>query len=369
MTYCVGFKSKTAVFLISDSLISGGYDKETREAFGTHTTFGELVDEEDNIMQDTRYKVFKLPNNVLATFAGDLEDSLEALAILRNELEQGLDPINAFKSVIASGPFTHIELLLGFMHQGEPKLYSYNRMDSGLFREEHSIIHIGSGQEHPYLTEKTSQFASFLVDNHGDEKSFIYMLAFLQNFAIKNPLISLGVGGFYYGGFVNLSGIRRMWNTTYLMYAVAPKNGNRNLFLNYQISLNRKDDLLLVSSSFLNHHRIYFQEIDSEDSPELPELQKRVNELKNDYWDGNFNFVILLNQLNYGFTICYMDNKDKLPEIEITTDRTKGETNYRLSLDLANYLLNPPTVKETDLEPEWDRSNPAHLEIPIRWFA
>ena len=42
---------------------------------------------------------------------------------------------------------------------------------------------------------------------------------------------------------------------------------------------------------------------------------------------------------------------------------------YRLSSDLVNHLLYSPTIKEEDIDPKWDRNNPAHLEVPIRWFS
>lgn len=371
VTYCIGFKSKTAVFLIADSMTSSGRNQEIDEAFGEYTTFGEFVKEENKTMQDRMYKVFKLPGNVLVTFAGDVENALEAIGIFTKELEKGLKPITAFERVLSAGPFSRIELLVGFMEQDRPKLYSYNYMGNGQFKEEHSSIHLGSGGEHEYLSDKSSQFVDFITnDNFGDGKCLVYALAFLQNFAIKNPLMLFDVGGFFFGGFVHTGGVQRMWNTTYLMYAVTQGNGERNLHLNYQVSLTRRDDLLLVSSSFLDHERIYLQEINlEEERPKLIDLEKRVNELRADYWEGKYKFIVLLNQLNYGFTVCYMENKNKLSEIESITDRVKGEVRYRLSSDLVKYLLYSPKLKEEDIDPIWDRNNPAHLEIPIRWFA
>ncbi|EFI68441.1 hypothetical protein P9436_15165 [Lysinibacillus capsici] len=368
MTYCIGFKSKTAVFLIADSMTSSGRNQEIDDAFGEHTTFGEYVKEENKTMQDRRYKVFKLPGNVLVTFAGDVEDALEVLGIFSKELGKGLEPITAFERVLSAGPFSRIELLVGFMEQDRPKLYSYNYMGNGQFKEEHSTVHLGTGREHEFLSDKSSQVVDFIINTYGDGKCLVYILAFLQNFAIKNPLISFDVGGFYFGGYVHTGGVQRMENTSYLMYAVTQGNGERNLHLSYQVSLTRKDDLLLISSSFLDHERVYLQDLE-EGNLDFIDLQKRVNELRNDYWDGKFKFIVLLNQLNYGFAVCYMENINKPSEIEIVTDRAKGEVKYRLLPDLVKYLKNPPNLKEEDIDPIWDRNNPAHLEIPIRWFA
>lgn len=370
MTYCLGFKSKTAVFLIADSMTSSGRNQEIEEAFGEYTTFGEYVKEENKTMQDRRYKVFKFPGNVLVTFAGDVKDALEVLETYRKELEKGLEPITAFESVLLAGPFSRVEILVGFMEQDMPKLYSYNYMGNGQFKEEHSSIHLGSGREHQYLSDKSSQFVDFVTNNtFGDGKCLVYTLAFLQNFSIKNPLMSFDVGGFFWGGYVHSKGVQRIWNTTYLMYAVTQIDGKKNLRLNYQVSLTRKDDLLLVSSSFLNHERVYLQEINLEEEPNLKDLEKRGNELRDDYWKGNYTFIILLNQLNYGFTVCYMKNPNKKSEITIRADRAEGEVSYALSSDLIKHLLYSPTLTEEDINPEWDRNNPAHLEIPIRWFS
>lgn len=149
-------------------------------------------------MHDKMYKVFKLSVNVLATFAGDVDNALEALKIYKMELEKGLNPITAFNSVLSAGPFSSIELLIGFMDQNKPKLYSYNYMGNGRFKEEQSTINLGSGKEHEFFSEKSSQFVDFIAnDNFGDEKCLVYSLAFLQNFTIKNSLISLDVGGFF----------------------------------------------------------------------------------------------------------------------------------------------------------------------------
>ncbi|PGR66390.1 hypothetical protein [Bacillus cereus] len=370
MTYCIGFKSKSAVFLIADSVISGGNNREIEDVFGQYTVFGEFVKDENIAMQDRKYKVYKLPGNVLTAFAGDVEDALEALNIFQKELKKGIEPVSAFKSVLLAGPFTRIELLVGFMDQDTPKLYSYNHMDNGQFKEEDTIIHLGSGREHQDLSGKSELVVNSIKnDNYGDGKTFVYTLAFLQNFAIKNPLMFLGVGGFFYGGYVNSEGVQRMWNTTYLMYAVTQAGQERKLHLNYQVSFSRKEDLLLVSSSFLDHERVYLQEIGSEDTMDLIDLENQVKELRNDYWQGKFKFVVLLNQLDYGFTVCYMENKNKLPEIEITTDRNNGIVNYRLSSKLSNHLSYPPVLKEEFIDPKWDRDNPGHIEMPIRWFA
>jgi hypothetical protein len=370
MTYCIGFKSKTAVFLIADSVITMGSNQEIEDAFGEHTTFGEIVKGGNNISQDTRYKVFKLPGNVLISFAGDVKDALDAINIYRNELENGIEPISAFKSVISAGPFSRIELMIGFMGQNKPKLYSYNYKNNGKFQEEYSTIHLGSGREHEYLSEKISQFVDGIItENHGDGKTLVFTLAFLQNYAIKNSLMLFGVGGFFFGGYAHKEGIQRLWNTTYLMYATTKDNGQRKLHLNYQVSLIRKNDLLLVRSSFLDHERVYLQEISWEDTPKLKDLEKQVKELREEYWGANYTFVILLNQLNYGFTVCYMQNENKSPEIEIETERAKEQVIFQLSSKLVNSLLYPMTLKEEDIEPEWDRNNPAHLEIPIRYFS
>jgi hypothetical protein len=370
VTYCIGFKSKTAVFLIADSLTTSGKNSQVEDVLGEYTIFGELVKNGTKTMQDKRYKVYKLPGNVLATFAGDVDNALEALGIYKKELEKGIKPIAAFEKVLSAGPFYNIELLVGFMDQDIPKLYSYNYMGNGQFKEENSIMHLGSGKEHKYLIEKSSQFVNFVInDNFGDGKCLVFTLAFLQNFSIKNLLTQFEVGGFFYGGFVHTGGVQRIWNTTYLMYAVTQSKSESKLHLNYHVSLNRKDDLLLVSSRFLDHDRIYLQEINEDDEPNLISLEKKVNELRDDYWEGKFKFVILLNQLNYGFSVCYMENKNNSPKIEIVTNRSNGDVRYRLSPDLVKYLLYPPTLKQEDINPLWDRNNPAHLEIPIRWFS
>ncbi|WP_255285425.1 hypothetical protein [Priestia aryabhattai] len=370
MTYCIGFKSETAVFLIADSITSSGKNHEIEEVFGEYTTFGELVKHENETKQDRMIKVFKLPGKVLTTFSGDVKDALDAIGIFREGLEKGLDPIHAFKDVLSAGPFSRIELLIGFMEEEKPKLYSYNYKGNGQFKEEHSLIHLGSGVEHQYLSEKTSQFIDTMTNgNYGDGKSLVYTLSFLQNFTIKNSLIQFGVGGFFFGGFVNSDGVQRVWNTTYLMYAVTQNNQERKLHLNYQVSLNLKDNLLLVSSSFLDHQRIYLQEDNLSIKPEKATLEKRINELKDDYWKGESTFVVLLNQLNYGFTVCYMKNKNKSPEVEIVPMKDKEGILYRLSHKVYNHLLYLPTLKEEERNPKWDRNNPAHLEIPIRWFS
>ena len=301
MTYCIGFKSKTAVFLIADSLTSSGRNHDIDEVFGAHTTFGEFVRADNKTMQDRSYKVFKLPGNVLVTFAGDVENALEAIGIFKDELEKGLKPLTAFERVLSSGPFSSIELLVGFMEKDIPRLYSYNYMGNSRFKEEHSSIHLGTGREHRFLSEKSSQFVDFITnEDFGDGKSLVYTLAFLQNFSTKNPLTMFEVGGFFFGGFVNKEGVQRTWNTTYLMYAVTHDKGERKLHLNYQVSLTRKGDLLLVSSSFLDHERIYLQEINLKDEESaFFELDKKVNELRDDYWEGNFQFIVLLNRINF----------------------------------------------------------------------
>lgn len=371
MTYCIGFKSKTAVFLIADTMITSGRNAEIENLYGAYTTFGEFVEDEDYTMQDKMVKVLKLHGNVLVTFAGFVATSLEVIGILQRELKTGMNPVVAFERVISSGPFSDVELLIGFIEKGNAKLYSYNYMNNGKFKEEHSVICLGSGKEHEYFSNQTSKLVDGLATNNkiSNEKTLVFTLAFLQNFTIKIPLTTYGVGGFFYGGYVHNEGIQMVWNTTYLMYAVTQKNEQKSLRLNYQVSLNRNDNLLLVSSSFLDHHRIYLQEIFPEDTPTLKDLENQVNNLKDDYWNANFELIVLLNQFNYGFAVCFMKNKNKNSEVKILPNRTKEEVTIRLSSSLQNYLLNLPSLKEKDIDPIWDRNDPAHIEIPIRWFS
>lgn len=370
VTYCIGYKSATSVFLIADSIITSGKKEEIEEAFGDFTTFGESVANDELTVQERTMKVYKLPSNVLVTFAGDVSIAREALSIYKKQLQEGFSPIEAFEFVIAAGPFPNIELLIGFIENEQPKLYSYNFNKNGLLKEEHGPVHLGSGRDHEFLTRKTELFSEFIIEeSFSDGKQLVYMLAFLQNFAMKNQMIPLGVGGFFYGGFVNINGVQRMSNTTYLMYAVTEKNGERKLYLNYQISLTRKGDLLLVSSTFVDHERLFIEEIDEEDVYDINTLKRRVNELRDDFWGGKVKFTVLLNQLNYGFIICFMENPNKLPEIQITPNKELETFNFRLTPRLKEKLLHLFSLKNEDIKEEWDRNNPAHLEIPISWLG
>lgn len=370
MTYCVGFKSSNAVFLISDSVISV---KSTNDFIVTnepHTTFGEINIAKDYLLEDQLSKVFKLPKNVIVTFSGQLDLAIEAINILKNNIEYENNILDAIHKLEFSGPFPRIELLIGFVIEETPYLYSYNHENNQKMKEESSIIHLGSGRANNLLITKCSHVVDLLRNTEkSNARLFIYIQAFLQNFLIKNPLLEFGVGGYINGAFADSSGIYKNFNTTYILYASVEKKGIKNLHLNYHISIRQEEDFLIISSSFLNEDRVCYQKLEQIQKCDEADVHKTIKRLQKEIYEKKPTFVIFLNQLNYGFTVVYLENDLKPPEIEINHNNIEGNVKYRLSSKLIKSLLHPYQLQKDEIDPDWDRNDPNHIEIPIRWFS
>ena len=304
MTYILGWKNATSVFIHGDSIVTeflkSGHDQLKEEET---TSFGERVyiDSEKVIRKET-LKIYGIDNRLVIAFAGNESTGLSVIRnikllvkhsdVLDREVVRGI--INqAIQSV--SPPQPSIQLILGFLDSGTPILMSFNQHENRQLIEHEEFADIGS------LSSKGARGFSNLVRNFltklgqhssSDDEKLIGVTCFLQNLGLTNYLVQFGVGGFFVGLKVNEKETTWLKDILYVIYdsSILPDTQHvRAPF--HTISFRVRDDGIFLKSSFSKNPRIYLDSVNIkspkawiENWVDQDKLNSIANKIESDYY-------------------------------------------------------------------------------------
>src|SRR5690554_1088686 len=128
MTYILGWKNYSSVFLVGDSVITFEHPKSygSKSTFRDKSTFGEdHIYEEEKTVSETYLKLYNLNDYVVLAISDDLDDAHEGIKFFKLYLENDFDIelafINSFKD-------KDVGVIAGYMDDDVPRLISYNCM-------------------------------------------------------------------------------------------------------------------------------------------------------------------------------------------------------------------------------------------------
>ncbi|MGZ8191776.1 MAG: hypothetical protein ACXWTS_11200 [Methylococcaceae bacterium] len=313
MTYCLGWKSKTAAFLIADSAVTSITDDKENIGLLETTTFNEL----QGSIEDKKYvyeKAFKLYSidNVAITFAGDTDIGNEIIDLIKEHLNFGRSIQQAINSSIENYPdflsYPVIQILVA-CYEDEPKIYSIdNKKLPFITVVNEPIISFGSPPEH--LREYTYSFyeafkKSREEENYSelaDEMMLLRMIALLQSYGIHNYTIEKGIGGAYSGLYITKEKIHWQPDVYYLKHGDDPAF-ERNGFTSVHIRNNHKfiitDKFNMVLSNLTKEKKL---ESDIDNINRLFE-----KDVINSFDRGVFKYIIFINTNRYVTTIVHMN--------------------------------------------------------------
>jgi len=314
MTYCLGWKSKTAAFLIADSAVTSIAENKESIKLLEKTTFNELqgsVDQGKKYVYEKAFKLYSI-DNVAITFAGDTDIGIEIIDLIKEHLSVGRSTQQAIKYSIENYPdlssYPIIQILVA-CYEDEPKIYSIDNKKSPFISVVNdSIISFGSPpenlREHTYsfyeAFKKTREEENY--NELADEMMLLRMIALVQSYGIHNYTIEKGIGGAYSGLYVTKGGIHWQPDIYYLKHgnnAAFESNGIASVYI-------RNNCKFIITDKF----NIALQNITKEkrseaDDDGIEELFKK--DVVESFDSGIFKYIIFINTSRYVATIVHMN--------------------------------------------------------------
>ncbi len=208
MTYILGWKNYSSVFLVGDSVITIEHPNVdgNKNTFRNQTSFGEdHIYEEGKTVSEKWLKLYDLDNKVILAISGDVEDAHEGIKNLRICIDSKID---IYKGIESSFRDREVDILVGFMEEDVPRLISYNgRGKRGL--KEYAFFEVAhSGSIDSSFIDQTEEFFSQIDSKDWSEDQILAsIIAVTQSYGFQENQMKRGVGGFFSGIRINERGV------------------------------------------------------------------------------------------------------------------------------------------------------------------
>ena len=290
MTYCIGWKTKDAVFLIADSAVTSSAPiNETH----TTTSFGEKhawVGKES--VQEMAVKVISIMNTVF-TFAGDSTLGYSIAKTLRLALENGQSPKTALRDAIGSNVFPasnkSVSVLHGYYENGRPFLTSFNKQKNGQFENHDDIVQIGSiSEKYRNLSEGALNALNQEFAKKASPKRLMsFVLTLVQSYGIRSYLIEKNVGGIFSGIYADATGVNWHSDTLYVIHDTAFKHKEC-------VASIVRDNVLVVRSMFTYEERYFATDLG--EGLSLPHWKNKNEKALQEFFNTcRFAYIVFLN--------------------------------------------------------------------------
>lgn len=248
MTYALGWKSDSEVFLAADTALTSPID-----AMGFHTvesSFGQehvLNDQEEERVEERVVKLF-LRNNIGITFAGSYALAIRVAASFYEKIEQEENPREALNWALFANPIPKgkdLQLVVAF-HDGAPRLISFNVQHDGQIREDEQLVQIGNPlARHRQLTE--TWINDVILTAAGEPAlNLSALLGILQSYNLFSPQMERGIGGAFCGLYIDQSGGKWQPDILFVEYGGAREKNVSTCF---------RHDCLVINSPTIGQSR------------------------------------------------------------------------------------------------------------------
>jgi len=366
MTYCLGWKSNDAIFMIGDSavtLFATNVDRVPET--GELTSFKEkqgLIDNSDStyFIEEKALKVHDLYNSAVC-FAGSVYLGQTIIDNLRSYLSFGSDPRKAFYSTIQNlSPFSSfgdddVTLLFGFYENTKPVLLQVDIKNNEPIQEVGWLAQIGSISEyHQQLSERFINHFDKILSAVGNRTSrhiesvLVQLLGLIQSFGIYRYLPDEYVGGAFCGLTVTFSGIQWQPHILYVLHLPEPTT---DALVITAVSVTNRT--LTIVNNTTGHTKIITNPEPDED---IAAAERRADDAAKimiaNFDQGKFEYICFLNTSQHIVTVVEMCNQisHKLLFIDVETT-VEGRIGIVWSPDLLNMVSHIPQQK---MDPQHD---------------
>lgn len=238
MTYCIAWKSKRTVYLISDSARTIENGSGSNKLQKNYTSVGEKSVHSGNItVEEWLHKQFRVDDKFIITYAGDVHLAIGIVKNIRRCFNH-VQPLAAFERAIDSvrNPErpTDVQFLFGIREDDEIRLYAYNLNDDKKIVEieEDKLVQIGSLSDSIYSEKANKMYNAHIRHLNKPIEQFYQFLTFIQSFGIRNYTLEDGAGGLYSGLYLDANGVHWVDDTSLIIYDRNMNNPSEvNIFL------------------------------------------------------------------------------------------------------------------------------------------
>jgi hypothetical protein len=234
MTYVIGWKSISRVYILADSIISSH-----RESASTiYSSVGvKLEGSERHPGRIDRFrKVFNISNKIIIGFSGEVDSAIEFITHFRRSIERtnNFSPAlikqqisESLSEAIEKRKQNTFSLIIGFISNGCPILYKFQNSE---IIDDENIVQIGS-LSMSNQSKNTSDLYNLLVDKCPEEHQLaIFGSVILSNVSRDSASMSkYGVGGLFLGIQVSKEGVSWQSDTLLVIYDQENISKNRSL--------------------------------------------------------------------------------------------------------------------------------------------
>jgi hypothetical protein len=191
------------------------------------SSFGEAQAVENQAVEESAFKLLRLPREILAGVAGNADRAFAFLAFVSRELVKTTFPLSevlreAFP--IFDDPARTFDVVFAHSTEGEPCLTVFqssgaiSQLAAGSSRPGQFVV---LGSMPPHLVELTcgALFALRLRTDVASEARLVAALSVMQALGLTNPMTSYGIGGAFFGARHTQGRIAWQPDVTFLIYS------------------------------------------------------------------------------------------------------------------------------------------------------
>ncbi len=300
MTYCVAMKGQFGVVMAADSAITSN-DSPILE----HSSFGEkhgrLYGKDTGpFVQESAIKV-EVIGECAFTGAGDAIEIYDFLKRLRQSLESGASPFEAFELAARTAPIlSRAQVILGYRTVAGPRLATFNANHDCEVVDDVEIASLGSIND-AYKELTAACFDTLRERRPSSIQMLVQIIALLQSYGIHDYLIKDGVGGGICGVALDDDGIH--WQPDILFVVAHPRFEHVGFVGSFV-----RDNCWCLFTTFAtagcivltsNHRGLSNEALRQEISPLVKEM-----ETKHD--DARFDYICVMSSDRHSVTVIEM---------------------------------------------------------------
>ena len=327
MTFCIGWKTPTASFIIGDSALTT--NDSSNQDIKIESSFKEPQGNinKNKCVFEGAYKIFS-ENDIGFALAGNAIFGRQLISEIIMRLEFGINIQVALSQAINNYPdFSSkppIEILISYF-DNKPRLFTLKNQRTQALVEESDLVIIGTPL--PPLVQAVSEIyftsTNYWLEHEGspenDEVFFIKVLAILQGFGSHFNTMDRGIGGAYTGLYVTNTGIEFQKDICFVITGENPEHDTIK-FASVQINknllciINTDSPPLLVQNDFVG--KITESEITQRNEVFYKSSLKNFDK-------GCFKYFIFINTFLHISTVIDMSygHEHHLLNIDIREDR------------------------------------------------
>jgi hypothetical protein len=256
MTYILGWKNYTSVFLVGDSVVTIDHPNVdgNKNTFRSQTSFGENhIYESEKTVSEKWLKLYNLQNKVVIAISGEVKDAHEGIESLKKSMVTQ-EEFDLRQEIKYSFFGKKAGVIVGFIENGKPVLISCHCTGYSPFHEHTAfeVVHSGSISNN-FKNQTRSAFSQFKEHNWNDDKILASIIAVVQSFCFQGNIISFGVGGFFSGIRIDQNGVTWQPDLAFIPFSYNGKELRTNqlseIFGEAKIIMTQVRDSILFSGS------------------------------------------------------------------------------------------------------------------------